>query len=54
MRGDRGRIEYWIAHVHTRPFGKQIRGAMIRKLSTDNIDLTYPDARVQYDLLWQT
>ena len=54
MRGDRGRIEYWIAHVHTRPFGKQIRGAMIRKLSTDNIDLTYQDARVQYDLLWQT
>ena len=53
MRGDRGRIEYWEAHCHSRPFGRQIRESVIRRLTDTNIDNAYPDARAQYDLQWQ-
>lgn len=51
-RCDRGRLEFWDAHVRSRPFGKQIRNNIVRHIKQNTIDVSYPDSNVQYDLQW--
>lgn len=52
-RSDYGRIEYWVCYTRSRAFGmKPVKEITIRRLEDENIYKDYPDAELQYDLVW--
>lgn len=53
MRGDNGRIEYWQAYCRSRVIGsKPFKKMNIRRLRTEDVDMSYEDASIQYDVVW--